>query len=269
MSEARPEGYLTVYDEIPPVRPHCALSAIVQGASKAGKSSLLNTSFPPRLLIDAEMAYRFLPGVKVFWDPKTEAPPKHTGLWETCVVIVREYADMAKAYEWLNSGQHDFRSLNIDSISEVQSRCRDKMTASGQMNQQLWGDLLYEMDKLVRGFRDLTEHPTHPMETVFLSAMTQMKDGKYRPYVQGQLQVKLPYFLDVIGYLYVAQVPNPDDPTQPATARRQMLVEPHDSFEAGNRVQGKLPNPVVNPTIPGMLEMVFGPHSTTQDNKEQ
>lgn len=265
MTEQLPEGYLPIYDTIPPRRPHVALSAIVHGGSKAGKSTLLNTSHAPRLLIDAEMAYRFLPGEKVFWDPKTEAPPRHDGTWETCVVVVREYADMAKAYEWLNSGDHDFRSLNIDSISEVQSRCRDKMNSSGQMNQQLWGDLLYEMDKLVRGFRDLTEHEKNPLETVFLSAMTQMKDGKYRPYVQGQLQVKLPYFLDVIGYLYVANVADPNDPTKPATAQRQMLVNPHDMFEAGERVQGKLPNPVVFPTIPGMLEQVFGPYPTKKE----
>jgi hypothetical protein len=255
-----------MYAKLPEREMGRALSAIIHGGSKAGKSTLLNTALAPRLLIDAEMAYRFLPGVKIIWDPKTQAPPVHDGTWETCVVIVREYADMAKAYEWLNAGQHPFRSLNIDSISEVQSRCRDHLTASGQMNQQLWGDLLYEMDKLVRGFRDLTEHPKNPLETVFLSAMTQMKDGKYRPYVQGQLQVKLPYFLDVIGYLYVANVQDPNDPTKPAVSRRQMLVNPHDQFEAGERVQGKLPNPVVNPTIPEMLDMVFGP--STSMNKE-
>jgi len=259
---------LPIYDSIPPFRKHCSLSAIIHGGSKVGKSTLLNTSHPPRLLIDAEMAYRFLPGVKVFWDPKTEAPPSFDHTWETCVVIVREYADMAKAYEWLNSGQHPFRSLNIDSISEIQSRCKDNLTATGEMNQQLWGDILYQMDKLVRGFRDLTEHPKNPLETVFLSAMTQMKDGKYRPYVQGQLQIKLPYFLDVIGYLYVAQVPHPDDPTKPATPRRQLLVNPHDQFAAGDRVQGRLPNPVLNPTIPAMLEYVFGTYEVPNNTKE-
>lgn len=246
-----------VYDACPPRRKGVAMSLIVHGGSKAGKSTITNTTFPPRLLIDAEMAYRFLPGVKVFWDPKTEAPPEHNGLWETCVVIVREYADMSKAYEWLNSGQHPFRSLGIDSVSEIQSRCRDQLTASGQMSQQLWGDLLYEMDKLVRGFRDLTEHPINPIEVVVLTAMTQMKDGKYRPYVQGALQVKLPYFLDVIGYLYVAAETDPTDPTKVLAPQRQMLVNPHDMFEAGERVQGRLPNPVRNPTIPEMLALVF------------
>lgn len=241
------------------------MSMVIHGGSKAGKSTFGNSTHPPRLLIDAEMAYRFLPGVKTFWDPQTQEPPEHNGMWETCVVIVREYADMAKAYEWLNSGQHPFRSLTIDSVSEIQSRCRDQLSVNGQMNMQIWGDLLYEMDKLVRGFRDLTEHQTNPLEAVILTAMTQMKDGKYRPYVQGQLQVKLPYFMDVIGYLFVATVDHPTDPTQASTTERRMLVNPHDMFEAGERVQGRLPNPVQNPTFPAMLDMVF---NTNTDNKE-
>lgn len=271
LTDADKKRLQEVYASLPPKEFGRAMSFVIHGGSKAGKSTFCHSSHPPRLLIDAEMAYRFLPGVKIFWDPQTQEPPMPNGLWETCVVIVREYADMQKAYEWLQAGRHGFRSLGIDSISEVQSRFKDQLTASGQMNQQLWGDLLYEMDKLVRGFRDLTEHPTNPLEVVVLTAMTQMKDGKYRPYVQGQLQVKLPYFMDVIGYLYVANEQDPNDPTKPAVSYRRMLVNPHDMFEAGERVQGRLPNPVPSPNIPAMLDLVFGTNTevTSTENKEK
>ena len=234
-----------------------SLSIIVHGASKAGKSTYANTSPAPRLLMDAEMAYRFLPGKKIFWDPQTQAPPKYDGSWETCVVIVREYADMEKASQWLWAGDHQFRSLVIDSISEIQARFKDQLISTGRMDQQTWGDLLYEMDKLVRGFRDLTEHKKNPLQAVVLTAMTQMKDGKYRPYVQGQLQTKLPYFMDIIGFLYTQTIPNKEDPTKPPTKERRLLVSPHDMFEAGERVQGRLPAYVPNPTVPGMLAQVF------------
>lgn len=258
VTEEMKKALAEMYAELPEQERGCALSYIIHGGSKAGKSTFANSTYPPRLLIDAEMAYRFLPGIKVFWDPQNQAPPPANGLWETCVVVVREYADMSKAYEWLIAGSHPFRSLVIDSISEVQARCKDQMTASGQMNQERWGELLYEMDKLVRGFRDLTEHPKHPIESVVLTAMTQMKDGKYRPYVQGALQVKLPYFMDVIGYLYVGETKDANDPTKPGIPERRLLVEPHELFEAGNRIQDRrLPNPVVNPTAPAMLDMVF------------
>lgn len=247
-----------------------AMSIIVHGESKAGKSTFGNTTVAPRLILDGEMAYRFLTGTKTFWDPTREEPPVYDGTWESCIVLVRDYMSMQKAYEWLNSGQHPFRSVTIDSISEIQSRFKDDLTAAGKMSQQLWGDLLHEMDKLVRGFRDLTEHPTHPIEQVVLTAMTQLKNNKYRPYVQGQLQVKLPYFMDVIGYLYVEAVQsNPDDPTSPVTRIRRLLVEPHDMFEAGERVGGKLGSVVTNPNMNDMMTTVFGPEAKDNEKKEQ
>lgn len=236
-----------------------ALSILVHADTKVGKSTFGNTTPAPRCIFDAEMAYRFLPGTKTFWDPTREAPPKYDGTWETCVVVVREYAHLTRGLEWLNSGQHDFISVVIDSISEVQTKCKDQISPDGVMKIQLWGELLTHMERTVRAFRDLTEHPTKPLQAVVMTAMTQLRDGKYRPYVQGQLQVKMPYFLDVIGYMYVEQVPNPNDPTQPPLKFRKMLVVPHTQFEAGERVQGRLDDIITNPTVTSMLDSVFGP----------
>lgn len=235
-----------------------ALSILVHADTKVGKSTFANTAPAPRLLLDAEAAYRFLPGEKVFWDPISQAPPVYDGTWETCVVILRTYHHLVRAYEWLNSGQHPFVSVIIDSISEVQTKCKDDLAADGRMSIQLWGDLLTQMERLIRGFRDLTEHPTNPLQAVVITAMTQQKDGKYRPYVQGQLQVKMPYFLDLIMYMYAETVQDPNDATQPARKVRRGLTVPHVQFEAGERLQGRLPEVVENPNIGTMLDMVFG-----------
>jgi hypothetical protein len=239
------------------------MSILVHSDTKVGKTTFGATSPKPMLLIDAEAAHRFLPGKKVFWDPMKDAPPQ-VGDWEICVVIVREYHDMTKAYEWLKSGQHPFKSVVIDSITEIQTKCKDDLNASGRMTIQLWGDLLTHMERLVRGFRDLTEHPTKPLEAIVLTAMTTNREGKWRPYVQGQLMTKMPYFLDVIGYMYIQDVPNPD-PTQPSKKVRKMLVGPHPQFEAGERVQGRLGEVIENPTVPAMLEAVFGSESNTKE----
>ena len=249
------------------------MSLLVHSATKVGKSTLANTSPAPRLLLDAEMAYRFLPGSKCFWNPITEPPPTpgqgrfypdkpdiYSFDWETCVVILRDYDTMIRAYDWLNQGAHPFRSVNIDSISEVQTRCKDQLTDSvGRMDFEKWGLLLDHMAKLVRGFRDLTEHPFHPIEAITLTAMTHQSDGKWRPYVQGQLKTIMPYFLDVIGYLYVDQIRESEDPTQQSKEIRRLLVTPHPLFEAGERVQGRLGAFVDEPTVEGMLTQVFGP----------
>ena len=249
-----------------------ALSILVHADTKVGKSTFANTSPAPRLLLDAEAAYRFLPGTKVFWDPMRESPPQiGKGRidprsadvvdvdWETCVVIVRDYSAVIKAYEWLNAGSHPFVSVILDSISEVQKRCKDSMRSIDEaMDQRKWGALLDHMEWLVRGLRDLTEHPVRPLQAVVLTSMTTQRDGKWRPYVQGQLAVTMPYFLDVIGYMFVHELQN-EDPTLPPEKIRRLLVSPHSLFEAGGRVQEQLGDIVDRPTVSGMLDKVFGP----------
>jgi hypothetical protein len=242
--------------------PGRSLSVLVHADTKVGKSTLCSTAPKPMLLLDAEAAHRFLPGRKVKWDPMLEAPPVHDGSWDICVVVVRDYSVMVRSMEWLRSGQHPFVSIAVDSISEIQKKMKDQITGgSGDMDQRRWGELLTHMEALIRQLRDLTEHPTNPVTAVVITAMTEQRDGKWRPYVQGSLRVTLPYFIDVVGYMYVEDVPAPD-PSQPSPGRiRRMLTQPHPLFEAGERVQGRLPAVIdgdaVN--IERMLDAVFGP----------
>lgn len=235
-----------------------ALSVLIHADTKVGKSTFGNTAPAPRLLLDAEAAYRFLPGKKVFWDPMNEEPPKWDGEWETCVVQCTAYGIFTRALDWLKSGAHPFRSVVIDSITEIQVKCKDDISPDGQMKIQLWGDLLTHMERSMRAFRDLTEHPTNPIESLVVTSMTEMRDGKWRPYVQGKLAVKAPYLFDVIGYMYVQEIHNAQDPTQPPTKMRRLLCAKNAQFEAGERVQGRLPEVVDSPTVPMMLNMVFG-----------
>lgn len=238
-----------------------ALSILVHADTKVGKSTFANTAPFPQLLLDAEAAHRFLPGRKVFWDPMSEYPPSADGTWDICVVVVREYSTLDRAVAYLMTGQHHFESVVLDSISEIQKKMKDQLTAgTGQMDQRLWGDMLTHMEALIRKLRDLTEHPTNPLTAIVMTAMTEQRDGKWRPYVQGQLRTTLPYFIDVVGYLFVEDLPAPD-PSQPSPGKvRRMLTQPHQLFEAGERVQGRLPAYVdgtcVN--VQWMLDAVFG-----------
>lgn len=239
-----------------------AMSILAHGDSKAGKTTLGSTTPGPRLLLDAEMAHRFFPGRLIKWDPITEAPPENDGTWDTCVVVVRTYSQMVRAYEWLNSGAHPFRSVIVDSVTEIQTKLKEEVTGgavTAKMNFDLWGQILAHMEDLLRKIRDLTEHPTHPIEAVVLTAMTELKNGKWRPYMQGQSATKLPYFFDVIGYMYVDLVYNQNDPTQPPVEVRRMLTGFDPQIIAGERVQGRLPRIIDNPNVEQMLDQVFGP----------
>jgi hypothetical protein len=181
--------------------------------------------------------------------------------WETCVVIMRDYTTMQSVYQWLAIGQHPFRSIIVDSVSEIQKRAKDDIVGIGDMRTQDWGTLLARMEGLVRDMRDLTTHPTRPVQCVVIIAFTREQSGKFRPYVQGALSVTMPYFLDVIGYLFTQTL-------EDGQLVRRLLVQPDSQFEAGERVGGRLgavvdapPNgpPGWNgPSIEQMLYTIYG-----------
>ena len=119
------------------------------------------------------------------------------------------------------------------------------------------------MGALLRDLRDLTMHPTQPLEAVVLTAMARSgQDGRSRPYLQGQLAIQAPYFYDILGALTVETLQNPD-PLQAPHKTRRMYVERTDQYEAGERVQGRLGKVVEqeNLGIERMLDMVFGSKS--------
>ena len=237
-----------------------SLTVMVYGESKVGKSTFAVTAPYPRLMLDVEGGHRFLPITVKYWDPLREEPPLADGTWDTVVVNVRDYDVVIKSFQWLQTGKHHFKSLIIDSISELQVKCMDSIAGTEQMKMQQWGELLRHMGALLRDLRDLTMHPTQPLEAVVLTAMARTgQDGRSRPYLQGQLAIQAPYFYDILGALTVEEVLS-HDPLQPPMQVRRMYVERTVNFEAGERVQGRLGKVIEqeNLGIERMLDMVFG-----------
>lgn len=250
-----------------------SLTLMVYGESKVGKSSFAVTAPYPRLMLDVEGGHRFLPIVVRYWDPLREEPPVADGTWDTCVVTVRDYDTVIKTYQWLQLGKHQFKSLIIDSISELQVKCMDSIAGNEQMKMQQWGELLRHMGGLLRDIRDLTMHPTNPLEAVVLTAMSRSsQEGRNKPYLQGQLAIQAPYFYDILGALTVEQVSN-SDPLQPPYKVRRMYVERTNEYEAGERVQGRLGSIVEQDklSIEVMLNTIFGPKQTavTETTKQE
>ena len=247
-----------------------SLTIMVHGESKVGKSTFAVTAPYPRLMLDVEGGHRFLPINVKYWDPIREEPPVADGTWDTVVVQVRDYDVVMKAFQWLQSGKHQFKSLIIDSISELQVKCMDNIAGTEQMKMQQWGELLRHMGALLRDLRDLTMHPTQPLEAIVLTAMSRKgQDGVYRPYLQGQLAVQAPYFYDILGAITVESVPNPDPMQMPYKVRR-MYVERTPEYEAGERVQGRLGKIVEQGDlgIERMLDMVFGAKTIPTQQKD-
>lgn len=226
----------------------CGVSVLVHGPSKSGKTWLGESAPGPRLILDAEGGTRFLKSRKVVWDPR-QPPPTDLDDDTTVLVYIRDFGSLAHAYQWLAAGKHPFKSVILDSISEIQQRCIDALVGTDQMKLQDWGTLSRQVARLVRDYRDLLIHPTKPVEVVVFVAMTrQDQNGKYTPYVQGQLATSLPFYIDIIGFMRA-------QPDESGEMQRYLLVQPHQNYEAGDRT-GVFPPIVNNPDLSVMLKEV-------------
>ena len=60
------------------------------------------------------------------------------------------------------------------------------------------------LEALIRTYRDLTLLEQNPVEVVvFLTGSIQVETtGLWRPYLQGALKDSIPYYIDVVGYMF-------------------------------------------------------------------
>lgn len=245
-----------------------AISIVVHGPAKVGKTTLAATAPTPMLFLDAENSSRFLikpdgtPFRRIKWKPLEEAPPENDGTWDLCIVKVTEWKIAIKAYEYLKTHKHPFRSVIIDSISEMQDKLKKQTLGNGetQMKMQDWGKILQSMGAFLRNIRDLTAEDESPIEATVLVAMSRDIKGTMKPHMEGQIVQQVPYLYDMIGYIYQEQVR--DEATQEIVDRRALLTVGVDGYEAGNRVHFRRDNGravLYNPNISEILDMLFGP----------
>jgi hypothetical protein len=240
------------------------MSFLVHGHSKVGKSSLALTGPAPRLVCDIESAAHLLPNKLIWWNPLTEAIPVWDGSWDTCVVDVDDFETVLQVYNIIKTGNHPFRTMVIDSVSELQSTIM-KMT----MRQQDWGLVLAKLSSLCRDLRDLPRKRNNPLEILVLTAMTKKYDasadgsgGIYKPYLQGQIATLIPYWYDVVAYYFIQ--PYRDPKTGAVINVRRLLTAKNPEFEAGNRVAG-MEEYINYPNLEQIADQFFGPREVPQE----
>ncbi len=229
-------------------------------------------------VLDAEGGWKFVNQAgyrsgkrlrRVEWNPSAGPPPRDDGTWDFCHVVVREWATFVHAYQFLQrTDLHDFRSVTLDSVTEAQRKLKMNLRGMEQMRIQDWGDLLMHMDMLIRNMRDLVLLPQpNPLQVITFIAETEMKDGAWRPAMQGQIGRALPYWVDICGYLYTQKVA--DENGQETKKTKKLLIGEGimPTIITGERVQGALPDIVDDPNITEMLVKIYGDGIDLSRNK--
>ena len=177
-------------------------------------------------------------------------------------VRVTTWAQMQDLYNVLYSGEHPYRTVVLDSLTEIQKfNMYGIMHDLAQKRPDLdpdipgmreWGKNLEQLRRFVSGFRDL------PMHTIFTALNRTDKDAKpgittMKPSLSGKLADEVAAFLDVVVYYYVKQI---GDGTG-AEFKRLLLTQKTDAQVAKDR-SGKLPMVIEAPTMKIIHDIMSG-----------
>lgn len=222
---------------------------LIYGDSGTGKTTLAGSadevpSMRPVLFVDIEGGTESLRGPY----PDVET------------VRVTTWKEMQQVYDVLHSGEHDYRTVVLDSLTEIQKfNMYTIMESVVQKRPDLdidvpsmreWGRNLEQMRKFVRGFRDLEMH------TIFTALNMTDKDQKtgqitMKPQLSGKLANEVAAFLDIVAYYYVKQIGDGED----AEFKRLLLTQKTDAQVAKDR-SGSLPMIVEYPTMKMLHEFM-------------
>ncbi len=173
------------------------------------------------------------------------------------VTRLQSWADMQRVYDALYKGEHEYQTVVLDSLTEMQkfsmyNIMRDVMKEHPDRDPEVpsireWGKNIEQIRKLVRAFRDL------PMNTIFTALAATDKDNKTgavvtRPSLSGKLAMEVGGFVDIMLYMT----------TKVVDGEHLRLLQSlgTDSVIAKDR-SDNLPDVVTNPDMQMLYDLVF------------
>lgn len=160
------------------------IKAVVYGPSGAGKTVFGSTA-PKPIFASAEAGLLSTAGKN------------------TAFVEIKTFKDLLDMLDYLKNKKHDFETVVIDSITEINDiiKLDIERKAGRSMQLQDWGDLAKKIKAILRGFRDL------PMHVLFIAQEMNVDDegkiSKIVPSLNGKAATEIAYFMDIVGYLSV------------------------------------------------------------------
>lgn len=248
-----------------------SLSLLIYGPAGSGKTTLGLSGPTPTLVLDAEQASKFIPrNQKVIWDPETDPnPPAYDGTWKYCVVRIDKWKVAQDVMSYLKTRSHPFKTILLDSVTEVVIKAKEAINNRDQFKIQHWGTLSSNMGYLLRDLRDEASHPKSPIEMMCVIAVEQenvktniqgeVESRKVEPYLEGGVKKIISYLFDVTAYITIVdEMADRSNPGAGYVTNQYFFTGKNPEITAKSRIPN-LPSNISNPTLQGLLNGVFGP----------
>lgn len=180
------------------------------------------------------------------------------------VVRVQSWKDMQKIYDQLYMGATEYKTVVLDSVTEIQKFSmykimEDLVKKDPDRDPEVpgmreWGKNIEQIRRLVRAFRDLQ------MNTVITALAKVDKDAKTgltvtTPSLSGKLAMEVGGFLDIVVYMYTKMIDSEN--------RRLLLTMGTDRQVAKDR-SNQLPAVIEEPTMQLLYDLIMNEGDTNE-----
>lgn len=246
-----------------------SLSILTHGQAGSGKTTLSLTGPKPLLFLDAETASRFIPKEyrKIKWEPtKDKNAPVPDGTWDICVVKIKDWNVLQDTVQILSTHRHQFKSVVIDSVSEVLIKAKQSIKGDQVFKIQDWGQLSAKMGSFLRTLRDITADEDSSIEILDIISATKdfnvgTEDNPHmekRPLLEGAVKDTIQYLYDIIAYIELNEVPvNPANPGHGMRKQQRIFTGSDPHISAKSRPPG-IPPELFDMDLTAILAGVYG-----------
>ena len=169
------------------------------------------------------------------------------------VLRITEWKEIEDVYNILYLGQHDYKTIIIDSLTELQKVSMEAILADTSAGVSLsseipqlreWNINIEQVRKVVRKFRDL------PVNTIFTALVNQEKNPlkgytTNKPLLSGKVKDEVAAFLDIVAFYNVKEVDGRSVRVLQTTATETTVAKDRSS---------KLPAVMEDPTMTKIYE---------------
>lgn len=239
------------------------LKMMMHGEPGVGKTTMLATAnlhklTAPILIVNVEGGMLSITDVQAIG---LNEPPD--------VIDLEDFDRLEDIFWYLAKGDHPYKSVGIDSLSELQvvnlegivrklvgssSKSGAKRDSLDDVWQDDYGTSTQQLRRLIRRFRDL---PMHVFFTCHSSTtFDKDKNETVHPMLTPKLRTSVQGYLDVVSYMFMST--ETDDEGAEISVRK-LLCRPYGKWVAKDRSPGERLGLVIEePSIPKIMDLLTG-----------